>query len=350
MATRRRSHRRQPGFTLIELLVVVAIIALLISILLPALGKAREQGKKAKCQANLHSIGQAVASCWSENNEYGPAWDDGEANPGGEWFLFSWADTLFDLGYLGNADAQICPDDQRPDEILKLRCNASSWNYKFVREFMHGETPRYGIRTSYAISSIMHFNFREDRWKDSSKQVYAADGWWTWFGSVNAAWLLAPKVLGGTPPVSFPFGESSSSIGWRHGTERSAHLLFCDGHVANVIPKTGGLASLDDVKFKPVDSVHQFTWLPGETPCRNYDSQYKLGNYDGGIDDYVNFPGMNKKRVPFWKKQKDAKSGYKQLGTDNNIHPYAYPDELSATWRTKNKAWRKLPNEQIDRR
>jgi prepilin-type N-terminal cleavage/methylation domain-containing protein len=51
---------RNAGFTLIELLVVVAIIALLLSILLPSLAGAREQGKKAKCLANLKNLGSAM--------------------------------------------------------------------------------------------------------------------------------------------------------------------------------------------------------------------------------------------------------------------------------------------------
>ncbi|MFH1747615.1 MAG: type II secretion system protein [Planctomycetota bacterium] len=52
--------RRTAGFTLIELLVVIAIIALLMAILLPSLGRAREQGRRAYCLANLRSIGQAA--------------------------------------------------------------------------------------------------------------------------------------------------------------------------------------------------------------------------------------------------------------------------------------------------
>jgi len=58
------------AFTLIELLVVVAIIALLISILLPALDGARRQARSAKCLSNLNSQGKAVVYYANENRDY----------------------------------------------------------------------------------------------------------------------------------------------------------------------------------------------------------------------------------------------------------------------------------------
>ncbi len=64
------SARRLTAFTLIELLVVISIIALLISILLPALGAAREIGRAAACMSNLRQVGIADASYQADHDGY----------------------------------------------------------------------------------------------------------------------------------------------------------------------------------------------------------------------------------------------------------------------------------------
>jgi len=70
-------HRlwRRGGFTLIELLVVIAIVSILMSIILPVMGRARQQAKNLVCVSNLHSVGKAIHSYALDFNDtipYGP--------------------------------------------------------------------------------------------------------------------------------------------------------------------------------------------------------------------------------------------------------------------------------------
>ncbi len=65
----KKGPRKNQGFTLIEILVVIAIIAMLMSILLPSLQKAREQSRQVVCGSNLHGIGQAIFLYAADNDD-----------------------------------------------------------------------------------------------------------------------------------------------------------------------------------------------------------------------------------------------------------------------------------------
>jgi prepilin-type N-terminal cleavage/methylation domain-containing protein/prepilin-type processing-associated H-X9-DG protein len=97
----RASAGRRRGFTLVELLVVISIIALLISILLPSLKRARDSAKAVKCAANLKGVGTAIATYLAENQGVFPPSYVYPIDAAGTWWWGSGGqDPLKRFGYL----------------------------------------------------------------------------------------------------------------------------------------------------------------------------------------------------------------------------------------------------------
>jgi len=171
---------KKKGFTLIELLVVIAIIGIIASLLIPAVGKAREGGRRSACVNNLRQIGMGMSMYLDEHNfKFTPI------VVGADWW-YNYLDS-----YLDNRNVWKCPD-------YKYH------NYALYNFFSYGFNYQ-GLNTSTAgwqgkdINTVLN----------SAQCIMVAD---TYPQSGNQAYCYVYK----------------NSIGYRHSN--GTNVLFVDGH------------------------------------------------------------------------------------------------------------------------
>jgi prepilin-type N-terminal cleavage/methylation domain-containing protein/prepilin-type processing-associated H-X9-DG protein len=104
---------RKKGFTLIELLVVIAIIAILMAILMPALNRAREQGKRAMCMGNVKQLMLAWIMFADDHDQ---KLVNGAAGRGG------WVGTGWHQNYM---QGEMLPEEEQIEAIRK----GTLWDY-----------------------------------------------------------------------------------------------------------------------------------------------------------------------------------------------------------------------------
>jgi prepilin-type N-terminal cleavage/methylation domain-containing protein/prepilin-type processing-associated H-X9-DG protein len=235
----KRSRIKRDAFTLVELLVVVSIIAVLIAILLPALGRAKKTAIRTVCGSNLHQMATCLYLYASEYQSYVPLGSNSLNKQSNFWFYQSgdpagsmWGQ-LWEAGVMKDPRAAFCPAMTDPLEQYNTPSNV--WPYK--------PGGSKSCRSSYS----MRADFRV-QWSQNA----STKGW-----SYNCQQFVTNGPADASPKFSalIPMPKQSYFEG---------KAIFCDLVRDNTtLDKT----HVDGMNYVMADgSVH---WLPRST-CASY--------------------------------------------------------------------------------
>lgn len=194
---------RRKGFTLVELLVVIGIIALLIAILMPALGRAKEQANWVKCLSNLRQIGQSFMMYCNNNKGRFPR--PGVAAQPEDWIFWedmprgSRPERSIDNSalapYLGkpvNPEVFRCPSDD-----IEARRPGVNYRYSYSANYLILRLPEsnwagiYGVGETNQPLRVNEILSPSDKLLliDETQQT-VDDGCWAWMSNYGSGYNI----------------------------------------------------------------------------------------------------------------------------------------------------------------
>jgi len=187
-------------FTLIELLVVVAIIAILLAMMLPTLGRARTAGYKTLCASNLRQVSLAFGMYLGDHNGVYPAGDDTAATAvGGPWVWMGRGFRPLLMPYIvrdidkDNPSVLWCPAD--PSDPIEWERTSYGYSMSFYHSLeqinqMTDKACCYSnpVPETAVTSSGVAWPARKilaGEWLSNHQTLDADSGWWSWRGARN---------------------------------------------------------------------------------------------------------------------------------------------------------------------